>query len=160
MIWLIHPRSHYLTAMLRNCHQILSKALSRHLSGTSSSQDWHAARLSVEETKKMHFSKISAKWSKVMSQTLYWNLNIYTWLASNICGSIPPPLTTGHHWFRGVLIGVFHWFGGVLIGVLHWFGGVLLIGGHLWFGLIGVRGRFSPTPPRSNHCCNKMVNLW
>ena len=45
------------------------EALSRHLSGAASSEHWHAARLlAVEETKKMHFGKISNKWSRLLSQ--------------------------------------------------------------------------------------------
>ena len=47
-----------------------NSVLSRYISGAASSQDWHAARLlAVEETKKLHFSSISAKWSEVLSKS-------------------------------------------------------------------------------------------
>ena len=46
------------------------RALSKYLEGAGSAQDWHAARLlAVAETKKMHFEKISNKWSKLMTKT-------------------------------------------------------------------------------------------
>ena len=45
------------------------EALSRFISGVTGAEDWHAAKsLVLNENRKIHFGKITEKWTKVLSQ--------------------------------------------------------------------------------------------